>query len=248
MHGEHRVKSGKQVPYEESVRVPLMIRGPGFRGGTAVRDLAINADLAPTILEAAGVESGRLSDGRALQGFAEKPGRLRGRELSLETNTYSAVRTGRYTYIEYTSGQNTGFQELYDLQADPFQLQNVAANPAYASVRAALDSRLDRVRTCAGSTCRVSPHLRIKLLKRPGPGGCMRRPLRAKVKGADLSKTTLTEFFVNGERFASDRKRPFKRKLPYRRVKGKRVSKAKVQATLIDGRSVTIERNVRACR
>ena len=69
------------MPYEESIRVPLMIRGPGFRGGKTVRDLAINADLAPTILEAAGAEAGRLLDGRPLQGFAAKPGRLRGREL-----------------------------------------------------------------------------------------------------------------------------------------------------------------------
>jgi N-acetylglucosamine-6-sulfatase len=248
MHGEHRVKSGKQVPYEESIRVPLMIRGPGFRGGKVVRDLAINADLAPTILEAAGAESSRLLDGRALQGFAEKPGRLRGRELSLETNTYAAVRTGRYTYIEYTSGQNSGFQELYDLRADPFQLQNFAANPAYDSVHAALDARLDRIRTCAGPTCRARPQLRIKLLRRLGPGGCIRRPVRAKVKGGEVGGTVLTEFYVNGKRFASDRKRPFKRKLPYRRVKSKKVSRAMVRATLLDGRSVTIERNLRACR
>ena len=248
MHGEHRVKSGKVVPYEESIRVPLMIRGPGFRGGKTVRDLATNADIAKTIVRATGARAARRLDGYALQPFAEQPSRERGRELSVETNLYSAVRTRHYIYIEYTSGQDAGFQELYDLQADPFQLQNVAANPAYAAVRSALDARLERVRSCAGDSCRLAPKLRVKLLKRNGPGGCLRSPVRAKVKGFDLSKTVLTEFFVNGKRFASDRKRPFKRKLPYRRLKRKRASTARVRATLLDGRRATIDRRLRACR
>jgi len=246
MHGEHRVKSGKQVPYEESVRVPLMIRGPGFRGGKTVRDLTINADLAPTILQAAGADSGRLLDGRPLQGFAEKPGRLRGRELSIETAAYSAVRTGRYTYIEYTSGQNAGFQELYDLQADPFQLQNVAANPAYASVHSALDARLDRVRTCAGPGCRERPELKLRLRARKGERRCTRRPVRAKLRAAE--RIVSVEFLINGRRVATDRKRPFLRKFPYRKLKRKRVSTATVLATLLDGREMTIDRRLRVCR
>ncbi len=200
MHGEHRVKSGKQVPYEESIRVPLMIRGPGFRGGKIVRDLATNADIAKTIVRATGARPARRLDGYALQPFAEQPGRERGRELSIETNGYSGVRTERYTYVEYTSGVNSGFQELYDNDADPFQLQNVAANPAYASVRAALDARLDRVRSCSGSSCRSTPKLRVKLLKRSGLGGCLRAPVRAKLKGFDVGRTRFAEFFVNGKR------------------------------------------------
>ena len=246
MHGEHRVKSGKQVPYEESIRVPLMIRGPGFRGGKTVRDLAINADLAPTILQAAGATSGRVLDGRALQGFAEKPGRLRGRELSLETNTYSAVRTGRYTYIEYTSGQNTGFQELYDLRADPFQLQNVAGNPAYAAIHSALDARLDNARACAGPSCKARPELKLRLRARKGERRCTRRPVRAKLRAAE--RMSAVEFLINGKRVATDRKRPFLRKLPYRKLKRKRTSTVRSLATMLDGREMTIERKLRACR
>jgi N-acetylglucosamine-6-sulfatase len=246
MHGEHRVKSGKQVPYEESIRVPLMIRGPGFRGGKTVRDLAINPDLAPTILRAAGAESGRLLDGRALQGFAEKPGRLRGRELSLETNTYAAVRTGRYIYIEYTSGQNTGFQELYDLRADPFQLQNVAGNPAYDAIHSALDARLDSIRSCNGPECRLRPKLKLRLRGRKGEKRCRLRPVRAKLRAAERMRAA--EFFVNGKRFATDRRRPFLRKLPYRKLQRKRVSRLRVRATLLDGREMTIDRRLRACR
>jgi N-acetylglucosamine-6-sulfatase len=248
MHGEHRIKSGKVVPYEESIRVPLLIRGPGFRGGKTVRDLAINADLAPTILQATGAPPGRILDGRALQGFAEKPGRLRGRELSIETAAYSAVRTGRYIYIEYTSGQNAGFAELYDLEADPFQLQNVAAFPAYSSVHSALAARLARVRACFGDGCRLKPHLRVKLRRRKGAAGCARRPVRARLKGVDRSQIVQAEFFVNGKRVAKDRKRPFQRKLAYRRLKQKRVSRARVLVTLLDGREMTIDRKLRACR
>ncbi|MGH2981174.1 MAG: sulfatase family protein [Solirubrobacterales bacterium] len=248
MHGEHRVKSGKNVPYEESIRVPLLIRGPGFRGGKTVRDLAINADLAKTIVRATGARAGLRLDGRALQGFARNPGRERGRELSIETKDYSGVRTERYTYVEYTSGANAGFVELYDLDADPFQLQNVAAAPAYASVRAALDRRLGGLRICAGRKCRLAPHLRVKLLGRSGPGRCVRRPLHARLKGADLRRSVLAEFFVNGRRVSKDRRHPFLRKLPYRRVKRQKVSRARVRATLLDGRRMTIDRNVRACR
>lgn len=248
MHGEHRVKSGKQVPYEESIRVPLMIRGPGFRGGKTVRDLVTNSDLAKTIVKAAGVRASRRLDGYALQGFAERPGRERGRELEIETRDYVGVRTRHYTYVEYTSGRNAGFVELYDLDADPFQLQNVANNPAYGSVRAALAARLARVRTCSGDSCRLAPHLRVKLLRRTGPERCARRPVRAKLKGADLGKLELAEFFVNGRRYASDRRRPFKRKLPFRKLRRKRVSTLRARATLLDGRRVTIDSRLRACR
>ena len=85
-------------------------------------------------------------------------------------------------------------------------------------------------------------------MKRSGPDACARRPVRAKLKGAGVGKTVLTEFFVNGKRFASDRRRPFKRKLPYRRLKQKRPSTAKLRATQLDGRRITIDAKVRVCR
>jgi N-acetylglucosamine-6-sulfatase len=248
MHGEHRVKSGKIVPYEESIRVPLLIRGPGFPPGKTVREMAVNADLARTILHATGTAPGRAQDGRALQTLAAHPGRMLGRELSIEGGGFTGVRTERYISLEYTGGQNAGFKELYDLQADPFELQNVAANPAYSGVRVALATRLANLRGCSGETCRLAPELKIKLRARIGPRGCARRPVRAKVRNADTSPLVLAEFFVNGKKVATDRRRPFLRKLPYRRLKGKRVSKASVLATFLDGRQATIEHNVRACR
>jgi N-acetylglucosamine-6-sulfatase len=248
MHGEHRVKTGKVVPYEESIRVPLLIRGPGFPAGKTVREKSINADLAPTILEATGALAGVRGDGMPLQDLAAAPGRELGRELSIETNQYAGVRTDRYIYIEYTGGTNSGFVEMYDLEADPLELQNAAANPAYATVRAALARRLAVVRNCAGDECRLAPEVRIKLRGRHGPRGCWRRPIRARIKNSDTSNIVLTQYFLNGKAVGNDRKRPFQRKLPGRRLRNKRISKARVLVTLLDGRRVTIYKNVRACR
>lgn len=248
MHGEHRVKTGKVVLYEESIRVPLLIRGPGFPAGKRVRDLAINADLAKTIVKATGVQADRRMDGQALQDFAANPGRETGRELMIESNTFDAVRTERYIYADHFGGNSAGQKELYDLDLDPYELNNLAGNSAYAGVQSALAGRLALLRSCSGDGCRRSPHLRLKLDRRFGQGGCAERPVRAIVDGADRSKTVLAEFYVNGKRVKIDRKRPFKRKLPFRKLKRKRVSKAKVRASLKDGRRMTIERRLRACR
>jgi N-acetylglucosamine-6-sulfatase len=253
MHGEHRIKSGKVVPYEESIRVPLLIRGPGFQGGGAVRELSVNADLAPTILRATGVKAGLTVDGRALQGAAENPGRELGRDIEIETNAYAGVRTKRYKYIEYTSGPNSGFQELYDLKADPYELQNVAngtAFPQYAKVHAAMQRQLATVRACTGDACRTEPHLRTKL-RLPngyGPRRCAERPVRARAKGADAGLVTEAQFYVNGKRAGRDFKRPFERKLPFGKLQKKRVAKTRVLVDLVDGRETTIDRNLRACR
>ena len=248
MHGEHRLKFGKLVPYEESIRVPLLIRGPGFRGGKTVRDLVINADLAPTIVHATGAEPKREMDGMALQGFAKRPGRLRGRELSIETNRYTGVRTERYKYVKHIAGRNRGFEELYDLDVDPFELQNVALDPAYADVRFALRSGLGRVRRCDAEQCLRAARLKMRLRLSRDRNGCARRPVRARVGGPDRSKVVSTRFFVNGRGVGKDRSRPLQRKLPYRKLKRRRVSKARVLATLLDGRRMTIDRGVRRCR
>ena len=63
---------------------------------------------------------------------------------------YEAVRTKRYLYVEYLGGE----RELYDLRADPGELQNRARDPAMAAVRADLARRLHRLQSCAGASCR----------------------------------------------------------------------------------------------
>jgi N-acetylglucosamine-6-sulfatase len=62
-HGEHRIPDRKTKIYEESIRVPLLMRGPGIPRGVSVSDLVINADLAPTIVDVANASPGLVMDG-----------------------------------------------------------------------------------------------------------------------------------------------------------------------------------------
>jgi arylsulfatase A-like enzyme len=151
-HGEHRIRTEKQRVYEESIRVPLMMRGPGIPAGAMVDDLVTNADLAPTIADAAGVTPRVAVDGRPLIPLAQQPGLERNRQLLIEQPNLAAIRTPRYLYAEY----NTGERELYDLQRDPFELQSRQKDPAYAAVRATLTNRLHQLESCSGPSCR--PH------------------------------------------------------------------------------------------
>ena len=100
--GEHRIPSGKMHIYEESIRVPLAMRGPGIPQGVNVNDLAINADLAPTIVEVANANPGLVMDGRSLIPVAQQPGIEQGRELLIEQPSFAAIRTERYMYAEHT--------------------------------------------------------------------------------------------------------------------------------------------------
>jgi arylsulfatase A-like enzyme len=154
-HGEHRIFQGKQWVYEESIRVPLLMRGPGVPAGTTVSDLVVNADLAPTIVDAANASAGLTMDGRSLIPIAQRPGIAAGRDVLIENSAYqdrpgfAAIRTSRYVYAEYGSGA----RELYDLQRDPFQL--VSRHADSPSVRTQLATRLHQLQTCAGASCRT---------------------------------------------------------------------------------------------
>ena len=117
-HGEHRVQTGKVLVYEPSVRVPLILRGPGVPQGAKRTNLVANVDLAATILDAAKAAPGRRPDGRSLLALARDPLLRSGRDILLETTTYSAIRTPRYVFVQHTTGE----QELYDLATDPNQL------------------------------------------------------------------------------------------------------------------------------
>ena len=152
-HGEHRIPTGKTRIYEESIRVPLMMRGPGIPLGVSVSDLVINADLAPTIVDVAGANPGLEMDGRSLIPVAQQPGIEQGRELLVEQPSFAAIRTESYMYAEHDTGET----ELYDLTLDPFELQNRDDDPGYALVQAQLATRLQDLRDCAGSGCLTHP-------------------------------------------------------------------------------------------
>jgi N-acetylglucosamine-6-sulfatase len=148
-HGEHRIPVGKMRIYEESIRAPLQIRGPGIPQGVNVSDLSINADLAPTIVDVADANPGLVMDGRSLIPVANQPRIERGRELLIEEPSFKAIRTERYKYAEHASGK----KELYDLKKDPFELVSRHADPAYASIKSQLAAHLHQLQNCAGSGC-----------------------------------------------------------------------------------------------
>jgi arylsulfatase A-like enzyme len=149
-HGEHRVRQGKILVYEPSVRVPLILRGPGVARGHEAHGLVGNIDLAPTIVDAANARAGRRLDGRSLLPLARNPEPRPARDLLLETQQYAAIRTPRYVYVEHATGE----RELYDLAADPDQLESRAGHRGFEQVEADLAARLARLRTCAGAACR----------------------------------------------------------------------------------------------
>jgi N-acetylglucosamine-6-sulfatase len=155
-HGEHRLPNGKVLAYEPSIRVPLVLRGPGVPRGERRRQLVTNADLAPTILDAAHAVPSRLQDGRSLFSLLREPRRGWGRDLliegpsGLEMVAFGAVRTYRYLYSEYENGE----RELYDLRRDPYELRNLHRAPRYARIEAELAGRLAALEACAGPSCR----------------------------------------------------------------------------------------------
>jgi arylsulfatase A-like enzyme len=152
--GEHRIPFGKYWPYEEALRTPLIIRGPGIPAGQVRTSPVVNVDLAPTILDLAHASSLRVMDGRSLVPLMKDPTMVWTRDFLLEGKTgnavpYEGVHTDRYVYIEY----KTGDRELYDLQTDPHELNNLAHWATRQSLVASLHDRLLQLEHCSGVTC-----------------------------------------------------------------------------------------------
>jgi N-acetylglucosamine-6-sulfatase len=151
------VPAGKVLPYEPSIRVPLILRGPGIPAGLRLRQHVANIDLAPTIVDATEAIAGQVLDGRSLLPIIANPQMTLGRDLLVErgpgAGTFTAVRTPNYLYAEYGNDD----QELYDLIRDPFQLESRHADPACAARRDDLAERLAHLRECSGLSCRTRP-------------------------------------------------------------------------------------------
>jgi N-acetylglucosamine-6-sulfatase len=203
--GEHRLVGGKFLAYEPATHLPFLIRGPGIKPGSSTGELAANIDIAPTVLELAGVEADKSIDGRSLVPFLHDP-ELRTRrpilfESFVETNDveengggpaaapasvgagtsgggpdvnaqkrgasasilappkdYEGIRLGPYKYIAWPTGE----KELYDINRDPNELNNLARVPDYYPIRNFLHAQLRRLEDCVGRTCREpTPPIRL---------------------------------------------------------------------------------------
>jgi arylsulfatase A-like enzyme len=155
--GEHHlVAARKLVPYEESIRVPLVIRYDPLTHGRPRTDrrLALNIDYAPTFAALAGRRMRGVEGHSLLPVLAGAQPAWRHDFLiehlhgppQTDVPTYCGVRNERYKYVLYQTRE----EELYDLKVDPFELQNQAANPAFATVK-------DRLRTRLAKLCSPRP-------------------------------------------------------------------------------------------
>lgn len=143
--GEHRWNT-KLAPYEESIRVPFVVRyDAAIRSPRTDEHFVLNIDLAPTIAAAAGVAAPGVDgvDLAPLFTDDEAPWRddflvehLQKNEISVPT--YCGVRTTEHLFVRYRTGE----EELYDLQRDPAQLQNIVDLDGYKEIRRDLLRRL----------------------------------------------------------------------------------------------------------
>jgi arylsulfatase A-like enzyme len=186
LEGEHRLR-GKAVPYEEAVRVPLVVWAPpgvvGRQPPRRIDQATANIDLAPTLLRIASgrpcrnehrcrVMDGRsllpLLDGRSGAWPSDRAILLESREGDHGICRFQAVRTTRRVYAEYSRFARRGgdecarptARELYDLRSDPSELRNLlTARPESraARIQAGLKARLDRLRDCRGLAGRDHP-------------------------------------------------------------------------------------------
>jgi arylsulfatase A-like enzyme len=155
--GEHRIRAGKRLPYEESVAVPLLIRGPGFPTGPVSR-MVVNVDVTATICDITGASpAGHQLDGLSL--LAPLPSGER-RAILLENTAgagnpppppFAGVRVGHWLFVDYGATR-----ELYDLATDPDQITNRSGVPALADVEQSLAATLDKLRRCSGTSCTVT--------------------------------------------------------------------------------------------
>jgi arylsulfatase A-like enzyme len=193
--GEHRMREGKILPYEPSLRVPMVIRGPGIPKGQVRTDPFTTIDFAPTILQAAGLPVPAMVDGQSMLDVAEHGDRGWTRGILTETGPRvvgadtaesdnflvdratgpsplrfsQGVRTGDFLYVEHASRE----KELYDLRTDPRELHNLVGEPRLRRVQRALAHELDVLRNCKGAQCRVPlpPLLRTSHPAMPLPDG-----------------------------------------------------------------------------
>ena len=146
--GEHRLLS-KVWPYEESIRVPLVVRVPWLTRSRVDSHLVLNIDLAPTLAQLAGVRPGLPEDGRSfvplLEGRHTRWRRAFTEEWLGRPATevgspppFEALHTRRWVWVEYRNG----WRELYDLRRDPHELANLAARPRTAGLRRRLSDEL----------------------------------------------------------------------------------------------------------
>lgn len=147
-HGEHR-RWDKRLAYEESQHIPMIIAYPGkIKPGTAISELVANVDFAPTVLDYAGIKIPDQMQGKSMRPLLEEKETTWRESIFYEywvdlvhsIPTMTAVRTDRYKLIAYP--ELNDINELYDVQNDPHELNNLATNPEFAPLQKEMETRL----------------------------------------------------------------------------------------------------------
>jgi N-acetylglucosamine-6-sulfatase len=254
LRGEHRIKSQKRYVYEESAKVPFIVRGPGVARGESSTDVVSNADVVPTILDISNATPGNPQDGVSLLDDFSNPHLEHGRAILHEAyagQTILGVRTSRYLYAEWDTGvSQLPERELYDTYADPYELNNLAHDPAYGSVVNQLSNELHQLINCQGGNCHGEESASISLASAgPGPKGCSLEPVIARLTSPNEGQITSTEFRVDGALAAVDTVPPYDVQLPYKAIGAALPDRATVvgRAVFTDGRRAAVSTNVKAC-
>jgi N-acetylglucosamine-6-sulfatase len=153
-YGEHSLSVERRLAYEESVRMPLLVRFPtAIKSGTVRDELVLNIDVAPTLLKLAGLPAAQMQ-GRSLVPLfqGQRPEWRNSFLIEYYSDKvfprvlhmgYRAVRTLDWKYIHYVELE--GMDELYDLRADPFELKNLIDQPDAQQALAKLKLELQRL-------------------------------------------------------------------------------------------------------
>jgi N-acetylglucosamine-6-sulfatase len=151
-YGEHGLNEERRLAYEETIRIPLVIRYPRLAAaGSTPAQMVLTIDLAPTLLEAAGLQPGPDIQGRSLVPVLKQEAREWRSSFLVEyfSDTvfprirnmgYVAARTARHKYIQYR--ELRGMDELYDLESDPFEETNLIDRPEAREVLTRMQSEL----------------------------------------------------------------------------------------------------------
>lgn len=150
--GEHG-RGDKRLAYDESIRVPLLMRGPGVQSGRNSDALVTNIDLAPTILTAAGLPVPASMQGQPLNGLLSGSGGFTRDAVFAEyypevkqpgVQRWDAVRTETHLYVTYPVA-GSQYDELYDMVNDPYQMNNLLQPGLPADTKQVLTEMQERL-------------------------------------------------------------------------------------------------------
>ncbi len=154
-YGEHGLSVERRLAYEEAIRIPLLVRyPPRVAAGATPTELVLSLDMAPTILDLAGVEPPAHMQGRSFAPILDNVARDWRSSFLIEYFTetamtriqnmgYVAVRSTRHKYIQYQELE--GMNELYDLDADPYEERNLIDAPEARPVLERMQAELRRL-------------------------------------------------------------------------------------------------------